>query len=52
MLLKDVVFGYYVNELKETTRGIFYEQWRTEKLMQVRGSLIQSAGVIGGVRAL
>ncbi|KAI9208179.1 Septin-type guanine nucleotide-binding (G) domain-containing protein, partial [Polychytrium aggregatum] len=31
--LKQAVFGTHMNELRVTTREIFYEAWRTEKLL-------------------
>lgn len=35
LLLKDVVFGLYLQDLKDITRDVFYETWREEKLLQV-----------------
>lgn len=40
VLMKDMIFGLYLQDLKDITHDVFYEQWRTDKLLQVRGSLL------------
>ena len=36
--LKDLLFGN-IQELKDITREVFYEKWRTNKLIEVRGTM-------------
>ncbi|KAJ1554249.1 hypothetical protein HK096_004407, partial [Nowakowskiella sp. JEL0078] len=38
--LKQILFTTHTNDLKALTREVLYEQWRTEKLMEVRGSVL------------
>ncbi|KAJ3117972.1 hypothetical protein HDU96_004648 [Phlyctochytrium bullatum] len=38
--LRTVLFGTHFEELKISTREVYYEQWRTEKLLEVRGSVL------------
>jgi len=42
VLMKDMIFGLYLQDLKDITHDVFYEQWRTKKLMEVRGSLLSN----------
>ena len=38
-LLKSALFASHFDDLKVTTREVYYEQWRTEKLIEVRNSV-------------
>ncbi|KAJ3215359.1 hypothetical protein HK099_006419 [Clydaea vesicula] len=38
--LNEALFGTFCQELKDITREVYYEQWRTQKLLEVRGSVI------------
>ncbi|KAJ3285602.1 hypothetical protein HK104_009403 [Borealophlyctis nickersoniae] len=38
--LKQALFSTHLGELKLLTRELYYEQWRTEKLLEVRSSVL------------
>ncbi|KAJ1554574.1 hypothetical protein HK096_002917, partial [Nowakowskiella sp. JEL0078] len=38
--LKQILFATHTDDLKVLTREVLYEQWRTEKLLEVRGSVL------------
>ncbi|KAJ3186577.1 hypothetical protein HDU85_007397 [Gaertneriomyces sp. JEL0708] len=42
VMVKDTLFATHTHELKLLTRELYYEQWRTEKLLQVRSSVLGS----------
>ncbi|KAJ3090231.1 hypothetical protein HK102_004363 [Quaeritorhiza haematococci] len=41
--LRQTIFGTHLHELRLLTREVYYEQWRTEKLLEVRGSVMGAA---------
>ncbi|KAJ3129836.1 hypothetical protein HK098_008084 [Nowakowskiella sp. JEL0407] len=50
--LKQILFCTHCDELKSITREVHYEQWRTQKLLEVRGSVIGKAGNLESVGTL
>ncbi|KAI9106188.1 Septin-type guanine nucleotide-binding (G) domain-containing protein [Phlyctochytrium arcticum] len=46
--VKETLFTTHLHELKLLTRELYYEQWRTEKLLEVRNSVLGSSVVSGG----
>ncbi|KAJ3108483.1 hypothetical protein HDU97_001190 [Phlyctochytrium planicorne] len=42
--LRTALFGTHIQELKVQTRELYYEKWRTEKLLEVRGSVLMARG--------
>ncbi|KAJ3191148.1 hypothetical protein HDU67_005983, partial [Dinochytrium kinnereticum] len=42
--LRTALFGTHIDELKVLTRELYYEQWRTDKLLEVRGSVLMARG--------
>ncbi|KAI8851826.1 Septin-type guanine nucleotide-binding (G) domain-containing protein [Chytridium lagenaria] len=48
--LRTALFGTHIDELKLLTRELYYEQWRTEKLIEVRGSVLMARGSEASVK--
>ncbi|KAI8905851.1 Septin-type guanine nucleotide-binding (G) domain-containing protein [Gorgonomyces haynaldii] len=44
-LLKDLLFGGYMDDLRQETNQILYEQWRTERLSARRESIAVPASI-------